>query len=77
MIFSVQCKMARSALGWGMRELAKAADVSPDTIVRFERGDVLQPRTVKAIADVLEAAGVVFIDQNGNGPGVRLRDRQP
>ncbi len=22
----------------------------------------------------LEAAGVVFIDQNGGGPGVRLRD---
>jgi len=24
----------------------------------------------------LEAAGIVFIEQNGGGPGVRLRDRQ-
>lgn len=24
----------------------------------------------------LEAAGIIFIDSNGNGPGVRLRERQ-
>lgn len=69
--------MARTALGWGVRELAKAADVSPDTVARFERGDALKPRTVSAIAAAFESAGVQFIDQNGAGPGVRLRDRQP
>ncbi|WP_037136064.1 helix-turn-helix domain-containing protein [Rhizobium leucaenae] len=68
--------MARAALGLGVRDLAKLADVSVDTVSRLERGDDLMPRTVSAIRSALEAAGVLFIDQNGNGPGVRLRDRQ-
>lgn len=73
---AIQSKMGRAALGWGVRDLAKAAEVSADTVSRLERGEELMPRTVTAIRSALEAAGVVFIDQNGQGPGVRLRDRQ-
>lgn len=76
MINAVQSKMARAAVGWGVRDLAKAAEVSVDTISRLERGEELMPRTVTAIRTALEQAGVIFIDQNGSGPGVRLRDRQ-
>lgn len=72
-ISAVQCKMARAATGLGVRELAEAASVSPNTVTRFERGEELQPRTVAAIRAALEAAGVVFVDENGHGPGVRLR----
>jgi transcriptional regulator with XRE-family HTH domain len=72
---AVQSKMARAALGWGVRELAKAASVSVDTVSRLERGEELMPRTVQAIRTALEQAGVIFIDRNGNGPGVRLRER--
>ena len=72
----VQCKMARVALGLGVRELAEAAQVSPDTIARLERGDELKPRTVSAIQAVLEDAGVEFIPENGGGAGVRLRKAQ-
>lgn len=72
---AVQCKMARAATGLGVRELAALADVSPATITRLERGEELMPRTISAIRTALEAAGVIFIDQNGNGPGVRLRDK--
>jgi transcriptional regulator with XRE-family HTH domain len=68
----VQCKMARAAIGWGVRELAAAAKVSPDTIARFERGESLYERTVAAIRATLEAAGVEFIPENGGGAGVRL-----
>jgi transcriptional regulator with XRE-family HTH domain len=57
----------------GVRELAELSKVSTDTIVRFERGEELRPRTVEALQAALEAAGVLFIDQNGEGPGVRLR----
>ena len=67
--------MARAALGLGIRELADAAKVSPDTIARLERGEILRERTVEAIQDALEAAGVMFIAENGDGPGVRLRKR--
>jgi transcriptional regulator with XRE-family HTH domain len=66
----VQCRMARAALGLGVRELAAAAKVSVDTVARFERGDDLKERTVEALQRALEAAGVEFT--NGDGPGVRL-----
>ena len=65
--------MARAALGLGVRELAEMAMVAPATISRLERGEDLKPRTVEAIRAALEAAGVIFIDENGEGPGVRLR----
>ena len=71
MIFlPVQCRMARAALGLGVRELAQAAKVAIDTVTRFERGDELKERTIEAIQRALEAAGVEFT--NGEQPGVRL-----
>ena len=74
--FPVQCRMARAALGWGVRDLAAAAKVSIDTVVRFERGDDLMDRTVEAIQRALEVGGIEFIDENGGGAGVRVRKRQ-
>ncbi len=67
----VQSKMARAATGLGIRELASAAGVSPDTISRLERGETLAPRTLAAIRTALEAAGVTFT--NGDEPGVKLK----
>jgi transcriptional regulator with XRE-family HTH domain len=69
----VQCRMARAALGWGVRELASAAKVSVDTVARFERGEDLKDRTVEALRRALEGGGVEFIDENGGGAGVRVR----
>jgi transcriptional regulator with XRE-family HTH domain len=69
-LLPVQCRMARAALGLGVRELAAAAKVSNDTIARFERGDELKERTIEALQRALEAAGVEFT--NGDKPGVRL-----
>jgi transcriptional regulator with XRE-family HTH domain len=71
MIFlPLQCRMARAALGLGVRELAAAAKVSVDTVARFERGEELKERTIDALQRALEAAGVEFT--NGDKPGVRL-----
>lgn len=75
-MFAIQCKMARSALGWGVRDLAKAALVSTDTIARLERGEELKDKTVDAIREAFERNGVVFIPENGGGPGVRLAKRR-
>lgn len=69
----IQCKMARTALALGVRDLADLAKVSPDTIARLERGETLRGRTVEDIQRALEAAGVEFIPENGGGAGVRLR----
>ncbi|EHM02026.1 hypothetical protein HMPREF9946_01544 [Acetobacteraceae bacterium AT-5844] len=70
---AAQCRMARAALQLGVRELAALASVSPTTITRLERGEPLYDRTVTAIRAALEEAGVIFVDENGEGPGVRLR----
>jgi hypothetical protein len=45
----------------------------PDTVFRLEKGEALHQRTGIAIREALEDAGVVFIDENGGGAGVRLR----
>lgn len=69
----VQCKMARVAVGWGVRELAEKSGVSTNTIARLERGEELKASTIEVIRSALEAAGVEFILGNGGGAGVRLR----
>jgi transcriptional regulator with XRE-family HTH domain len=70
--------MARVALEIGVRELAKIADVSPNTISRLERGDALHARTQAFIRGALEAEGVTFIEHGAcsfaGGAGVRLGD---
>ena len=68
-----QCKMARAGLGIGIRDLADQAQVSTNTVSRFEAGEELKGRTVTALQAALEAAGVIFIEENGEGPGVRLK----
>jgi transcriptional regulator with XRE-family HTH domain len=64
-------------IDWTQPALAVAAGVSPSTVRDFEAGKRIPiANNLAAIRAALEAAGVIFIDQNGNGPGVRLRDRQ-
>ena len=70
---AAQCKMARAATGLGVRDLASLAGLAQATISRFERGEDMRPATVAAIRAALEAAGVVFLPENGNGPGVALK----
>ncbi|MGX5723090.1 helix-turn-helix domain-containing protein [Shinella zoogloeoides] len=72
----VQLKMARAALGLGVRDLADMTGITANTISRIENGADAKQSTITAIRNALESAGIIFIDQNGNGPGVRLRDRQ-
>ena len=69
----VQCRMARAGLGWGIRDLARSAKVSVDTVVRFERGEELRERTIEALQRAFEAAGLEFT--NGDRPGLRLASR--
>lgn len=61
-------------LGWNQGQLAGAAQLSRMTVVDFEAGRRLpHPNNLAAIRAALEAAGVEFIEENGGGPGVRLR----
>jgi transcriptional regulator with XRE-family HTH domain len=76
-ISATQCRAGRALLDWSRDELAEHSRVAKRTIVDFERG-AREPReaTLTVIRQALEEAGVIFIDQNGGGPGVRLRDPQ-
>ena len=69
---ATQCRMARAALGLGVRELAALSNVAQATISRLEKGEPLKRGTVETIRNALESAGVEFIDENGGGAGVRL-----
>jgi transcriptional regulator with XRE-family HTH domain len=72
----VQIKMARAALGWGVRELAEMAGVTANTVTRIENGADAKQSTINALKAALEKAGVEFIAENGGGAGVRLRSTQ-
>ena len=65
--------MARAALNWSTQELAAKAGVGVNTVNRFEAGQDARMSSVEKMRNALEAGGVLFIEQNGNGPGVRLR----
>jgi transcriptional regulator with XRE-family HTH domain len=71
----VQLKMARAAVGWGVRELAKKAGVTANTVTRIENGADAKQSTMDRLQHALEAVGIEFIQENGGGPGVRLRKR--
>ena len=74
MISRVQVKMARAALDWGVRDLASKAGVSANTVSRFENGSDAYGDTLTKIQRALEQAGIIFIDEDELGPGVRLRE---
>ena len=67
--------MARAALGWSVRQLAEVSAVGVRTIHRIEAQDGIPTATsanLKLIRETLEAAGIEFIGEPDNGPGVRL-----
>jgi predicted transcriptional regulator len=72
-------RAGRALLRWEQRDLATASSVSLPTIKRLESKPGIMAAhlsTVAALRKALETAGIEFIDENGGGPGVRLRKRQ-
>jgi transcriptional regulator with XRE-family HTH domain len=75
---SQQIRAARALLHWRAEDLARASGVGVATIRRAELAEGSTSMTAPndmAIRRALEVAGIEFIDQNGGGPGVRLRKR--
>jgi hypothetical protein len=76
---SSQLRAARALLRWSADDLARESAVGVTTIRRAELTEDDTSMTVAnnlAVRRALELAGVEFIDENGGGPGVRLRKRQ-
>jgi len=75
LITRTQVRMARAALGWGVRELADKTGLAPNTVSRYENGTDSRVETLRLIQEALEKAGVLFVPADeAAGPGVRLRD---
>jgi len=75
MASSEQIKMARAALGWSVDKLAEVSAVGVRTIHRIEAQVGMPNATaanLKLIRETLEAAGIEFIGDADEGPGVRL-----
>jgi predicted transcriptional regulator len=77
MITPEQSRAARGLLAWSQQDLAREAGVGIVTVHQLESGTT-QPRraTLDVVRRAFEKAGVEFIDENGGGPGVRLRKQQ-
>jgi hypothetical protein len=73
-------RAARALLRWSAEVLARQSLLSVATIRRAELTEEETSLTAAndlAVRRALEAAGVIFIDENGGaGPGVRLRKLQ-
>ena len=75
MLTPAQCRAARGLLDWSQFELAQLAGVGIVTIRQLEAGTHSPRRaTLDVVRRALETAGVDFIDENGGGSGVRLRN---
>ena len=69
-----QCRAARALLDLTQPALARAASLGLSTVVDFERSRrAVSGEAIGAIRAALESAGVIFVAENGEGPGVRLR----
>jgi len=72
-----QCRGARALLNMTQPQLASASALGLSTVVDFERSRrPVSSDAIRALRKALERAGIEFIDENGGGPGVRLRNRQ-
>lgn len=74
-ISSAQIRAGRALVGLSQATLADMAGVSSMTVKRAEGSGRPEPSqdAFNAIRDALEAEGVIFLESNGEGAGVRLR----
>jgi hypothetical protein len=75
LISSSQIRAARHLANLSQSAIAEATGLSLPTIRRAEseREVSVSEDAIAAIRAALESAGVIFVEENGEGPGVRLR----
>lgn len=64
MIKPAHVRMARAGLGWTLNDLAKRADVNPNTLSRYESGRDILAGTLGRIEHTLQIAGVIFSEDD-------------
>lgn len=73
MVTSAQIRAARGLLNWTVRDLAEKSGVHRNTVTRIENDATEGGYSINAIQQALEAGGVIFVAENGEGAGVRLK----
>jgi ribosome-binding protein aMBF1 (putative translation factor) len=76
MLTAAQIRAARALIRWSAHDLAEKSGVSWTTIQRMEAQDGVPSaisRNLEKVQETLEGAGVIFIDEGEQGPGVRIR----
>ncbi|MCK1313720.1 helix-turn-helix transcriptional regulator [Bradyrhizobium sp. 23] len=69
-----QSRAARGLIDWSQSQLGERSNLSESTVRDFEKGRRIPgPNNLAGMQKALETAGVIFIDENGEGPGVRLK----
>lgn len=76
LISAAQCRMARAALGMSLRDLAAAAELSVNTLMRIEAAENVTSRSIGKVQAVLARGGAVFrrdgsvgvLTSEGRGP---------
>ena len=75
MIVGSQIRAARALLQWSTTETADKVGLTRKTVERLEQADGIPPSRSQTLIDLqkaFEAAGVEFVGEEGEGPGVRL-----
>lgn len=75
-ITGAQIRAARALIRWRAEDLARESHLGVATVRRAEQEDgpvAMTAANAASIERVLENAGVIFIDGDDEGPGVRLR----
>jgi hypothetical protein len=71
---AAQCRAGRALIDWTQAQLSQSAAIDVQTIADFEkRFRAADETTRRRLRATLEAAGVVFIAENGGGAGARLK----
>jgi transcriptional regulator with XRE-family HTH domain len=69
-----QCRAGRALIEWSQAQLSQSAAIDVQTVADFERRFRAPDETTRRrLRATLEAAGVVFIAENGGGAGARLK----
>ena len=78
-ITAAQIRAARQLVRVSQADIAEATGLSVPTIKRAEseRDVAISSESISAIRKALEKAGVIFVESNGEGPGVRLKKVKP
>jgi len=71
---AAQCRAGRALIEWSQAQLSQSASIDVQTIADFEkRVRAPDETTRRRLRATLEAAGVVFVAENGGGAGARLK----